>query len=185
MALLLGGYISRLKLAKLAVASKPGEKGGNSVFFRQQKLVPESRSARIQSLGAEGKAAIFGNLRILPAERLQKPRAGPWSVLKGTVPVRCFVSAPGPAAQKLRLTTETGAGGARTAGKPLQASGTRRVLQAGPAQTARRSRVVHPESAAAHCPVRSVLTLRSGSPSSARRVKAREEQRRFRSELSQ
>lgn len=106
MALLLGGYISRLKLAKLAVASKPGEKG-ETRFFRQQKLVPESRLAGNQSLGVEGKAAIFGNLRILTAERLQKHSAGPWSVLKVTVPVRCFVSAPGPAAQKLRLTTET------------------------------------------------------------------------------
>lgn len=55
----------------------------------------------------EGKAAIFGNLRILTAERLQKHSPGPWTVLKVTVPVRCFVSAPGPAAQKLRLTTET------------------------------------------------------------------------------
>lgn len=40
MALLLGGYISRLKLAKLAVASKPGEKGetrffGSKSWFRR------------------------------------------------------------------------------------------------------------------------------------------------------
>lgn len=146
--------------------------------------------ARIQSLGVEAKAAIFGNLRILTAERLQKHTAGPWSVLKGTVPVRCFVSAPGPAAQKLRLTAETGA--EEPVGKQIQESGVRRVLQGGPAhgaQTPRRSlvqrRVVHPESAAAHSPVRSVITLRCVSPSSARSVKAREEPRRFRSAVSQ
>lgn len=46
MALLLGGYISRLKLAKLAVASKPGERGGGKLVFSAAKVDSEEPLGR-------------------------------------------------------------------------------------------------------------------------------------------
>lgn len=56
-----------------------------------------------------GKSAIFTNLRLPTAERVQKHSAGSWWVLQVTVPVRCFVPAPGTAAQNLRLAIQTAA----------------------------------------------------------------------------
>lgn len=52
------------------------------------------------------KAGIFTNMMVLAAERLQKHSAGSWWVLQVTDTVRCFVPAPGPAAQNLRRAIE-------------------------------------------------------------------------------